>query len=70
MPDATIYPALVFLLVAYLALLFVASRYPDVVPDDPNSKVVEAPRLTPTFWGGAYYALPIFVLVWNLMVRT
>ena len=58
-PDATIYPALVFLLVAYLALLFVASRYPDVVPDDPNSKVVEAPRLTPTFWGGAYYRIGV-----------
>jgi len=70
MPDATIYPALVLLGVAYLALLFVASKYPDVVADDPNSQVVEAPRLTPTFWGGAYYALPIFVLVWNLMVRT
>jgi TRAP transporter 4TM/12TM fusion protein len=70
MPDATIYPALVLLGVAYLVLLFVASRFPDVVPDDPNSTVVEAPRLTPTFWGGAYYALPIFVLVWNLMVRT
>ncbi len=70
MPGTTIYPALVLLAVAYLVLLFVASRYPDVVPDDPNSQVVEAPRLTPTFWGGAYYALPIFVLVWNLMVRT
>ena len=70
MPGATIYPALVLLLVAYLALLYVASRYPDVVPDDPNADVVEAPRLTPTFWGGAYFALPIFVLVWNLMVRT
>ncbi len=70
MPGASIYPALVLLLVAYLALVYVASKFPDVVVDDPNSKVVEAPRLTPTFLGGAYYALPIFVLVWNLMVRT
>ncbi|MEM6408837.1 MAG: TRAP transporter fused permease subunit, partial [Pseudomonadota bacterium] len=70
MPGASIYPALVLLLVAYFVLLYVASRFPDVVADDPNSQVVEAPRLTPTFWGGAYYALPIFVLVWNLMVRT
>ena len=69
-PGASIYPALVLLLMAYLALVYVASRFPDVVVDDPNSKVVEAPRLTPTFLGGAYYALPIFVLVWNLMVRT
>ncbi|WP_338550490.1 TRAP transporter permease [Roseovarius phycicola] len=70
MPGATVYPALVLLLVAYLALVYVASKFPDVVVDDPNSQVVEAPRLTPTFLGGAYYALPIFVLVWNLMVRT
>ena len=70
MPDASIYPALALLLAAYLALVYVASRFPDVVADDPDSKVVAAPRLTPTFLGGAYYALPIFVLVWNLMVRT
>lgn len=70
MPGATIYPALVLLGVAYLALTFLASRYPDIVVDDPNAKVVEAPRLTPTVLGGAYFALPIFVLIWNLMVRT
>ena len=70
MNGQSIYAALVLLGAAYLTLLYVASRFPDVVPDDPNSDVVQAPRLTPTFWGGAYYALPIFVLVWNLMVRT
>ncbi len=70
MPGATIYPALVLLALAYVVLLYVSSRFPDVVPDDPNATTVQAPRLTPTFWGGAYYALPIFVLVWNLMVRT
>ena len=70
MPGTTVYPALVLLGLAYLALVYVASRFPDVEVDDPNSKVVTAPRLTPTFFGGAYYALPIFVLVWNLMVRT
>ncbi|QBF33910.1 TRAP transporter permease [Thalassococcus sp. S3] len=70
MPDATIYPALVLLGLAYLLLVFLASRFPDLKIDDPNDKVVSAPRLTPTFLGGAYFALPIFVLVWNLMVRT
>ena len=70
MPGATVYPALVLLGLAYLALVFVAARYPDIEIDDPNAKTVNAPRLTPTFFGGAYFALPIFVLVWNLMVRT
>ena len=70
MPGATVYPALVLLGIAYLGLVFVAARYPDIEIDDPNAKTVSAPRLTPTLLGGAYFALPIFVLVWNLMVRT
>ncbi|MEE4186945.1 MAG: TRAP transporter permease [Roseobacter sp.] len=70
MPGNTVYAGLVLLLIAYLALVYMASRYPDLVVDDPNDKTVSAPRLTPTFLGGAYFALPIFVLVWNLMVRT
>ncbi|MCI2399652.1 TRAP transporter permease [Aliiroseovarius subalbicans] len=70
MPGATVYPALVLLGAAYIALTYMASRFPDIEVDDPNAKAVSAPRLTPTFLGGAYYALPIFVLVWNLMVRT
>ncbi|MEO0823356.1 MAG: DUF3394 domain-containing protein, partial [Pseudomonadota bacterium] len=70
MPGQSIYVALAFLGVLYLVLLGVASRYPDVEPDDPNAATVEAPRLTPTLIGGAYYALPILVLVWNLMIRT
>jgi len=70
MPGLTVYPALVLLALAYIGLLYVASKFPDIEVDDPNAKAVKAPRLTPTFLGGAYFALPIFVLVWNLMVRT
>ena len=58
MSGATVYPALVLLAVAYVGLLFVAAKYPDLEVDDPNSKAVTAPRLTPTFLGGAYFALP------------
>ena len=70
MPGNTVYAGLVLLLIAYLALVYVASKFPDLEVDDPNAKAVSAPRLTPTFFGGAYFALPIFVLAWNLMVRT
>ncbi len=70
MPGQTIYAALVLLALAYVALVWLASRFPDVQMDDPTARAVTAPRLTPTFLGGAYFALPIFVLVWNLMVRT
>ena len=70
MPGATVYPALVLLGIAYIALTYVAAKFPDIEVDDPNAKAVSAPRLTPTVFGGAYFALPIFVLVWNLMIRT
>lgn len=56
--------------VAYVALLYVSSRYPDIALDDPDAPIPAAPRLTPTLLGGAYFSLPIFILVWNLMVKT
>lgn len=65
----SIYAAIGIVALLYLFLLYVSSRYPDVEMDDPEAEL-SAPRLTPTLLGGAYFALPIFILVWNLMVRT
>ena len=68
--SETVYAALILVAVLYVFLVAVAARYPDIEVDDPNAPMPHAPRLTPTLIGGAYYALPIFILVWNLMVRT
>ncbi|MEL6617799.1 MAG: TRAP transporter permease [Pseudomonadota bacterium] len=65
----SVYGAVVIVALLYLVLVYFASRFPDVAMDDPDGPL-EAPRLTPTLLGGAYFALPIFILVWNLMVRT
>lgn len=65
----SVYGGLVIVAVLYLALVYYAARFPDVEMDDPDGPL-QAPRLTPTLLGGAYFALPIFILVWNLMVRT
>jgi len=70
MPGGSIYPALGLLIAAYIGLVWLASRFPDIEVDDPDAPVVKAPRLTPTLFGGLYFALPIFVLVWNLMIST
>ena len=64
----SVYGAVAVVGVLYLILVFVAARFPD--PEMHADDKLEAPRLTPTLLGGAYYALPIFILVWNLMVRT
>ncbi len=67
--DESVYGAVALIGALYLILLYVSSRFPDIEIDDPNQTPV-APRLTPTLLGGAYFALPILILVWNLMVRT
>jgi TRAP transporter 4TM/12TM fusion protein len=54
--------------VLYVVLVAISARFPDL-EDDPEGAPV-APRLTPTLIGGLYFAIPILILVWNLMVRT
>ncbi|MGR3803768.1 TRAP transporter permease [Marinibacterium profundimaris] len=66
----SVYASVAIVAVLYVLLVWVASRYPDIEMDDPDAPVPAAPRLTPTLIGGAYFAIPIFILIWNLMVRT
>lgn len=68
MPEMSIYASLGIVTVLYFVLVAIAARYPDL-EHDPDAEV-SAPRLTPTLISGAYFALPIMVLIWNLMVRT
>ena len=66
----SVYVAVAVVALAYLVLVAVAARYPDLEDDKDDTGPPVAPRLTPTLIGGLYFAIPIFVLVWNLMVRT
>ncbi|MBZ0123793.1 MAG: TRAP transporter permease [Roseovarius sp.] len=66
----SIYAAVAVLALAYLVLVAVAARFPELEDDKDRDGPPVAPRLTPTLIGGLYFAIPIFVLVWNLMVRT
>ena len=67
-PSGSLFAILSLLAVAYAILVYVASRFPEIEVDDPDSKVISAPRITPTLFAGLYFALPIFVLIWNLMI--
>ncbi len=66
----SIYAAVALVAVLYIVLVAIAARYPDLKMDKDEDGPPEAPRLTPTLIGGLYFAIPIFILVWNLMVRT
>ncbi|MCW8884653.1 MAG: TRAP transporter permease [Motiliproteus sp.] len=67
--DTATYVLTVLVIIAYLALVRFSSKFPDLEMDDPNAEVVELPEVGPTVKSGLYYLLPIFVLVWCLMVE-
>lgn len=57
------------LLGAYLVLLWVGSRQPELALDDPNAPVFELPEVKPTVRSGLHYLLAVVVLIWCLMVE-
>lgn len=57
------------LLGAYLALLWIGSRQPELPLDDPNAPVFELPEIKPTVRSGLHYLLAVVVLIWCLMVE-
>lgn len=67
--DATPIAATILLLIAYLALVWLAAKSPDLELDDPNSPVLTLPDLGTTARTGYYYLLPIIVLIWCLMIE-
>jgi TRAP transporter 4TM/12TM fusion protein len=54
---------------AYLGLLWYATRYPELHPDDPNAEVIRLPEPGPTIKSGLHFLLPVAVLVWCLTVE-
>ncbi|MEH6811946.1 MAG: TRAP transporter permease [Motiliproteus sp.] len=67
--DTATYVLAVLVIVAYVLLVRFSSKFPNLEMDDPNSEILELPEVGPTVKSGLYYLLPIFVLVWCLMVE-
>jgi TRAP transporter 4TM/12TM fusion protein len=55
--------------VAYVALLWIASRVPVLELDDPDSPLLELPEARPTILSGLHFILPLVVLIWALIVE-
>ena len=56
-------------LAVYLGTLAYAARHPDLEMDDPNKPVLHLPDAWPIVRTGLYHLIPIFVLIWCLMVE-
>lgn len=59
----------VFVLVAYLALLWVAAQVPELTIDDPQAPLSVLPAVRPTLLSGLHFLLPLVVLIWALIVE-
>ncbi|RDC75001.1 DUF3394 domain-containing protein [Rhodovulum sp. 12E13] len=57
------------LLGVYLLLVAVAARRPDLEVDDPNDPNIRLPTVGEVYATGLHFILPIFVLIWFLMVE-
>jgi TRAP transporter 4TM/12TM fusion protein len=67
--EGTFWAISAIFMVAYLALLYVASRSPDLELDDPDSPLIHVPEALPVLLTGLYYLLPVVVLIWCLVVE-
>jgi len=64
--DATMYIVVVLLAIAYLLLLYLACRVPEL---ELTTEITELPPLGATAQAGFYFLLPIVVLMWCLVVE-
>ncbi|MEM6637365.1 MAG: TRAP transporter permease [Pseudomonadota bacterium] len=63
-------PVMITLLgLVYIYLVRVSARHPDLALDDPNDPNITLPQAKDVYPTGLHYVLPIFVLVWFLMVE-
>ncbi len=57
------------LLYVYLHLVWWCAKFPDLELDDPNAPVQSLPKPKETINSGLHFILPVFVLIWCLMVE-
>ena len=69
MPAVSAPVLLLALLAVYVVLIWYAARQPELEMDDPNAPVVELPIAAEVIKTGLHYLLPLFVLVWFLMIE-
>jgi TRAP transporter 4TM/12TM fusion protein len=69
LPDQAFLIVCIGVSAAYILLLWLASRHPDLVVDDPNAPITELPRAGATAITGLYFILPIVILIWCIVVE-
>jgi len=67
LPGLSLISSLLIIMIAYLALIWFASRKPDFEKEDPDAPITELPPAGDTAVRGLYYLLPIVLLMWCIL---
>jgi len=67
--NATIWIAAAATAAAYLGLVAIRARHPDLEVDDPKAMLTDLPDAGEVARTGLHFLVPVFVLVWCLMVE-
>ncbi len=68
-PGMTIFGAAGIFLIAYLILINISARRPELTMDDPNAPLLVLPRPGEVAMTGLYFLLPIIVLLWCILIE-
>ncbi|MGI9494289.1 MAG: TRAP transporter permease, partial [Geminicoccaceae bacterium] len=68
-PGLTFFAACLIFAVAYLILIRLAAKQPDLQVDDPNAPMTVLPRPGEVAITGLYFFLPIVILIWSILVE-
>ncbi len=68
-PGMTLYGASAMFLFAYLVLIVIAARRPDLELDDPNAELTVLPKPGEVALTGLHFLLPIIVLLWSILIE-
>ena len=67
LPDISYLSAIGIVLIAYMVLLWTASKREDFPVEDPEAPILELPPAGETAIKGLYYLLPIVLLMWCIL---
>ncbi len=68
-PGMTLWAGMALFVVAYLVLVTIAAKRPDLEVDDPNAPMLELPRAGEVALTGLHFLLPIVILLWCILVE-
>ena len=67
--DFAFYGIIFIVLLAYLWLVHLAAKAPDLKTDDPGAPLLELPLTSEVARTGLYFVLPLVILIWCIMLE-